>query len=78
MARVEPYINGIRKSALVMELSSVEYLLLLALSGLVLYLLSFDLAGHNTYSVILIAIILSMKQYYSKLIVSIALFMNNF
>ena len=36
MARVEPYINGIRKSALVMELSSVEYLLLLALSGLVL------------------------------------------
>jgi hypothetical protein len=45
MARVEPYINGIRKSALVMELSSVEYLLLLALSGLVLYLLSLDLAG---------------------------------
>jgi hypothetical protein len=78
MARVEPYINGIRKSALVMELSSVEYLLLLALSGLVLYLLSLDLAGHNTYSVILIAIILSIKQYYSKLIVSIALFMNNF
>gem|GEM_PF-4095919 len=36
MARVEPYINGIRKSALVMELSSIEYLLLLALSGLVL------------------------------------------
>jgi len=78
MARVEPYINGIRKSALVMELSSVEYLLLPALSGLVYIYCLWIWQGHNTYSVILIAIILSMKQYYSKLIVSISLFMNNF